>query len=189
MKQIIFRFFIIFVFANISNNGYTSTINDSIWEENFPIMQKMPKCKKEIEQMEKIPLSSEIVSQHLLQIKNTVEYGNGLKLKYNAIGQITYESNIYILYDKTDGYEYEVYMCVLSNKKTSYPLTLKIYYSIAGVCDIDFNIGENFIELSNYINNVEIPYVITEKYTISPMFSKVGKSKDVYEHYDLEIIP
>lgn len=53
MKQIIFRFFIIFVFANISNNGYTSTINDSIWEENFPIMQKMPKCKKEIEQMEK----------------------------------------------------------------------------------------------------------------------------------------
>ena len=57
------------------------------------------------------------------------------------------------------------------------------------MCDIDFSISENFITLSNYINNVEIPYVTTEKYTISPMFSKVGKSKDVYEHYDLEIIP
>lgn len=180
------RLLITLILGCISFYGYTAS-KSPIWEELFPFIQEFPKCEEKLNHIEKNALPWEVVSQYLLQIKNKVEYNNGLKNKYHAIGRIIYKSNIYLLYDMTDGYEYEVYMCVYSAEK-SYPLTLIIYRSISGECEIDFSINNGRITLHNHINNVENPYVKDYIYELNANFSQIRPVEDSCNNDELEII-
>ena len=119
----------------ISFYGFTAPKLSDL-EEKFPNLQEFPKCE-DIDKLNKKALDLEIVSQSLLQIKNLVEYRNGLEVTYNAIGRISYNSNEYLIYEMKNGYEYEIYLSVYSDKN-SYPLTLTIYRSLAGNCEIEY---------------------------------------------------
>lgn len=180
------RLFIILLIGYISFYGYTVPKLSDL-EELFPIMREFPKCEEEINKLDKKALPWEIVSQSLLQIKNMVEYRNGMKIMYNAIGRITYNSNVYLLYDMTDGYEYEIYMSVYSNIY-SYPPTLMIYRSIAGECEIEYFINNGRITLVNHINIAEFPYEKTYVYELDSIFSEIRPGKDSCDNYELEII-
>lgn len=54
-----------------------------------------------------------MVFNRLVQIRNKDTF-DGRKLCYDAIARVNYNGETYLMYDASDGYNYEVFICPLS---------------------------------------------------------------------------
>ncbi|MGM9865112.1 MAG: hypothetical protein ACI30P_02410 [Muribaculaceae bacterium] len=218
------RVFLIILFTNISFSGYAFSNNadthtkslsyveedtnidiyaepDSLTETTlqnmgslFPILQTFPKNFEELCRLPTTELPYSIVSRNLLQIKNSIEYRHGRSVTYYAIGQITYNSNLFLLYAMEDGpYEYEIYLCQYP-ENNSYPTTLKIYQTINGGSEINFSIDNGEIVLLEYSQVSEIPVLQRYTYKLDSNFTQIGevettRTKRRYTWNEIESIP
>ena len=144
----------------------------SVLKDIFPVLQEFPKNFEALGRLKTNELPCEVVSQYLLQTKNEVEYRLCLKNKYRAIGRIEYNSNVFLLYDMANGYEYEIYMS-LCPRDNSYPLTLKIYKNMTGNSEITFSIEDGQIVLEEYGHWMEIPLLRNYVYKLDSNFSQI----------------
>lgn len=176
----------LFIYCSMSILGHANKIPVAI-DSLSPILHSFPKSEEEIRTMDKVTIPWETVSDYLLQIKNGVERNEYRVMEYQIIGRVIDSQSCYLLYEATDGFLYEVYMCVYSNTNL-YPRTLKIYRSIAEKCEIEFKIDDGCITLLSHCK-FEEPFTLVDKYKINPDFSRIYTSYDAYIEKTLEIIP
>lgn len=140
-------------------------------DEVFPVLNDIPKNMVELQQLPANELPCEVVSRYLLQVKNANRFLKGFEIKYRAFGRFVYNSNVYLIYDMTNGVEHEVYLSLYPKRK-SYPLTLKIYEDFHGE-GIDFTIDKGKVSLSTYaIGNSEYPVEQNLTYELNSDFTE-----------------
>ncbi|MDD5839833.1 MAG: hypothetical protein PUC94_07310 [Bacteroidales bacterium] len=143
-------------------------------DEIFPVLNDIPKNMVELQQLPANELPCEVVSRYLLQVKNANRFLKGFEIKYRAFGRFVYNSNVYLLYDMTNGVEHEVYLSLYPKKK-SYPLTLKIYQDFNGD-EIDFTIDKGNVTLNTYAIGSEDPIEQGLTYELNSSFTETAVS-------------
>ncbi|MGM9865121.1 MAG: hypothetical protein ACI30P_02455 [Muribaculaceae bacterium] len=158
-------------------------ITPSVLKRLFPVIHEFPKNIEDVAKMQKEELPRAVVAKYLQQIKNDVEYRGSHKPRYRAIGSIEYGSNVYLLYDVTNGYDYELYLC-LHPQNNPYPRTLKIFKSTGG-CEIYFSIEDGEIMLCEYSEVSEITSERRYIYKLDSKFTHI-KTTDLIRVKEME---